>query len=259
MRRKKGKGGSLDMALKELLAKIDDRQNRINKMRPLTHETVASLRDYYKIGLTWSSNAMEGNTLTESETKVVIEDGLTIGGKPLKDHLEACGHADAFQEMMERIQKKKPSTKMIFSKCIIYSTEKLTRIMPVCIEKTGFFISGSHYPLPNPERIPDLMKNLIATIEKNRISIHPVLTAARAHLDFVLIHPFVDGNGRVARLMMNLILLQGGFGIALIPPVLRSDYIASLEAARENDDAFLTLICGCVYETQKDYLRMMGF
>jgi len=77
------------MTIKELLAKIDGQQRQINEMRPLPGETV-------KIGLTWSSNAMEGNTLTESETKVVIEDGLTIGGKPLRDHLEANGHAEAF-------------------------------------------------------------------------------------------------------------------------------------------------------------------
>ncbi len=246
------------MALKELLAKIDDRQNRINEMRPLAGETLASLRDYYKIGLTWSSNAMEGNTLTESETKVVIEDGLTIGGKPLRDHLEACGHADAFQEMMAWIQKQTINEDDLLKMHHLFY-RKIDPDNAGVYRKNRVFISGSHYPLPDPERVPDLIKNLIATIEKNRTTMHPVLTAARAHLDFVLIHPFVDGNGRVARLMMNLILLQGGFGIALISPILRSDYIASLEAARKNDDAFLMLICGCVYETQKDYLRMMGF
>ena len=84
--------------MKELLKNIHEQQKRINEMRPLPPETLASLKGYYKIGLTWTSNAIEGNTLTESETKVVIEDGLTIGGKPLRDHLEACGHAEAFQE-----------------------------------------------------------------------------------------------------------------------------------------------------------------
>jgi Fic family protein len=132
------------------------------------------------------------------------------------------------------------------------------------VENAGFyrksrvFISGSHYPLPGPDKISDLMKGMIAAIEKRRNTEHPVLTAAKAHLDFVFIHPFVDGNGRVARLIMNLFLLQEGYNIALIPPVLRVDYISSLEAAHENDEAFLTLICKCVYETQKDYLRMIN-
>ena len=240
--------------MKELLQKIDDQQKKINKMRPLDRETVISLKGYYKIGLTWSSNAMEGNTLTESETKVVIEDGLTIGGKPLRDHFEACGHAEAFEEMMNLVQKNDISENEIL---------KLHHIFYIKIDEKNagkyrtskVFISGSHYPLPNPEKISNLMKRLIPNIAQKRESEHPVIAAARAHLEFVFIHPFINGNGRVARLLMNLILLQEGYNIALISPVLRAEYITSLEAAHENDEKFLTLIVRCVYETQKDYLR----
>jgi len=244
------------MAIKALLEKIDHQQNRINKMRPLASETVASLKNYYKIGLTWSSNAMEGNTLTESETKVVIEDGLTIGGKPLRDHLEAYGHAEAFEEMTKRIQKQKIAEDDILKLHHLFY-RKIDPDNAGRYRKSRVFISGSQYSLPNPDRVPNLIKELIANIEKNRTTKHPVITAAKAHLEFVFIHPFIDGNGRVARLMMNLILLQEGYNIALIPPVFRSDYITSLEAARKNDETFLTLICGCLYETQKDYLRMI--
>lgn len=244
------------MAIKELLAKVDGQQRRINEMRPLASETVASLRNYYQIGLTWSSNAMEGNILTESETKVIIEDGLTIGGKPLKDHLEAHGHAEAFQEMMERTQKQKIAEDDILKMHHLFY-RKIDPDNAGHYRKNRVFISGSHYPLPDPDNVPALIKKLIVNIKKNRVTEHPVLTAAKAHLEFVFIHPFVDGNGRVARLIMNLILLQEGYNMALIPPVLRSDYITSLEAARKNDEAFLTLICRCVYETQKDYLRMI--
>ena len=246
-----------ETAMKELLKKIDEQQKKINEMRPLTSETVTSLKDYYKIGLTWSSNAMEGNTLTESETKIVIEDGLTIGGKPLRDHLEAYGHGEAFEEMMALTQKRKITEDDILQIHHLFYRK-------IDVENAGFyrksrvFISGSHYPPPGPDKIPDLMKGMIAVIEKSRDTEHPVLTAAKAHLDFVFIHPFVDGNGRVARLIMNLFLLQEGYNIALIPPVLRADYISSLEAAHENDEVFLTLICRCVYETQKDYLRMIN-
>ncbi|MBT3259724.1 MAG: Fic family protein [Deltaproteobacteria bacterium] len=244
------------MAINELLARIDGQQKRINEMRPLADETVTSLRNYYKIGLTWSSNAMEGNTLTESETKVVIEDGLTIGGKPLRDHLEAYGHAEAFQEMTARVQKRKIAEDDILKMHHLFY-RKIDPENAGLYRRSKVFISGSHYPLPDPGKVPDLMKELVANIEKNRNREHPVLTAAKSHLDFVFIHPFVDGNGRVARLIMNLILLQEDYNIALIPPLLRSDYIASLEEARKNDEAFLTLICRCVYETQKDYLRMI--
>ena len=97
------------------------------------------------------------------------------------------------------------------------------------------------------------MKELLKKIDEQQER-----TEAKAHLEFVFIHPSVDGNGRIARLVMNLFLLQEGYTIALIPPVLRVDYIAPLEAAHENHTDFLRLIRGCVYETQKDYLRMIG-
>ncbi len=243
--------------MKELLQKIDDLQKKINKMHPLDRETVISLKDYYKIGLTWSSNALEGNTLTESETKVIIEDGLTIGGKPLRDHLEAYGHAEAFEWMMSMVQKKELTENDILKMHQLFY-RKIDEENAGRYRKSKVFISGSRYPLPDPHKVPAMMKELIKNIIKNRNTEHPVITAAKAHLEFVFIHPFIDGNGRVARLIMNLILLQEGYNIALIPPVLRADYIASLEAAHNNDEEFLTLICKCVFETQKDYLRMIN-
>ncbi len=242
--------------MKELLKNIHEQQKRINEMRPLPTETLASLKGYYKIGLTWTSNAIEGNTLSESETKVVIEDGLTIGGKPLRDHLEACGHAEAFQEMMGLVQKRQISEEVILKMHRLFY-RKIAAENAGLYRNSKVFIPGSHYPLPDADSIPHLMKELISTIEKDRNKEHPVLTATKAHLEFVFIHPFVDGNGRIARLVINLILLQEGYTIALIPPVLRVDYIASLEAAHGNDTDFLRLICRCVYETQKDYLRMI--
>ncbi|MES0489574.1 MAG: Fic family protein [Leptospirales bacterium] len=243
--------------MKDILQKIDELQKQINEFRPLDRETILSLKQYYKIGLTWSSNAIEGNCLTESETKVVIEDGLTIGGKPLHDHIEALGHAEAFDWMSDLAQKVDITEKDILD---------LHRIFYVKIDESNagryrqqkVFISGSHYPLPLPEKIQDLMKNLIPAIRDNRKNLHPVIAAAKAHLDFVFIHPFIDGNGRVGRLLLNLVLLQEGYNIALISPVLRSDYIASLEAAHTNDNEHMKYIGRAVIETQKDYLRLMN-
>ncbi len=243
--------------MKKLLNQIDELQKQINNMRPLDKETVISLKEYYKIGLTWSSNALEGNTLTESETKVVVEDGLTIGGKPLKDHFEASGHASAYDEMMNMTQKKTIAEEDI---------QKLHQLFFIKIDdnnagvyrKSKVFISGSKYPLPNPEKVPELMKEFVKNIGKNRTNEHPVIFAAKVHLEFVFIHPFIDGNGRVARLLMNLLLLQERYNIALIPPVHRLEYISSIEKAHENNNEFLELIARCVYETQKDYIRMMN-
>ena len=168
---------------KDVFKEIDSLQDEINSYRPLSPELVKQLKEYYKIGLTYSSNALEGNTLTESETKIVLEEVITIGGKPLKDHLEAIGHAEA-------------------------------------------------------------------------AATNPVKAAALAHKEFVFIHPFIDGNGRTTRLLMNLILLQEGYNIAITPPITRREYIDSLELAHTNDEEFIYFIARMVRETQKDYLRL---
>lgn len=241
----------------ELLQKIDDLQNEINAKRPLSAETLISFREYYRIGLTWSSNAMEGNTLTESETKVVIEDGLSIGGKPLRDHLEATGHAEAFDYMYTLVNNTGISEKDINELHRLFY-RKIDEANAGNYRSSQVFISGSKYPVPLPEKIPALMAEYIKKTADNRKTVHPVIAAAMAHKNFVFIHPYIDGNGRVARLIMNLMLLQHGYTIALIPPVLRVDYISSLELAHENDDSFVRLICSGVYETQKDYLRLLG-
>jgi Fic family protein len=243
--------------MNELLEKIDHLQKQIDEHRPLSRESLFSLREYYKIGLTWSSNAMEGNTLTESETKVVIEDGLTIGGKPLRDHLEAQGHAEAYEYMSEIADKNDITENDILSMHRLFY-RKIDDLNAGVYRKDQVFISGSRYPLPGPDRVPQMMKDLVQRIGHLRKNEHPVTAAAKAHLQFVFIHPFIDGNGRVARLIMNLILIQSGYNIALISPVLRAEYISSIEAAREDDRDFINLICRAVYETQKDYIRMLN-
>jgi Fic family protein len=221
----------------------------------MQNDFLRQIREYYKIGLTFSSNALEGNTLTESETKIVLEEGITIGGKPLKDHNEAIGHGQAFDYLYTLVDNTTVTEEEV---------KKLHHLFYYRIDednagiyrKTNAVITGSKYPLPKPENIPSLMQKLFPTITKLRQKQHPVKVAALAHKEFVFIHPFIDGNGRTARLLMNLILLQHGYNIALIPPILRNEYIASLELAHVNDTDFVHLIARMVRETQKDYLRL---
>jgi Fic family protein len=243
--------------MNELLVKTDELQKQINEHLPLSRETLLSLKEYYKIGLTWSSNAIEGNTLTESETKVVIEDGLTIGGKPLRDHLEAQGHAEAFQYMLELAEKKEITENDILMLHRLFY-RKIDDLNAGVYRKSQVFISGSKYPLPGPDKVPQMMNDAVKKIADIRLKEHPVLAAAKAHLEFVFVHPFIDGNGRVVRLIMNLVLLQSGYNVALISPARRAEYISSIEAAHKDDSDFVNLICGSVIETQKDYLRMMN-
>ncbi len=123
--------------------------------------------------------------------------------------------------------------------------------------KEKVFISGSKYTLPGPGQIPGLMGEFISKGKDLENKNHPVDYSALVHKEISFIHPFIDGNGRVARLSMNLILLQKGYCIAIIPPILRRDYIQALEKARTDDKDFREFIAGAVREAQKDYLRLL--
>lgn len=120
------------------------------------------------------------------------------------------------------------------------------------------FISGSQYALPTADEVPLLMEKMVAELNAARQRMHPVEFAARIHKEFVFIHPFVDGNGRVARLLMNLALLQDGYPVVIIPPILRSEYITVLEKAHTDETIFMRFIAERVIESQKDYLRLLN-
>ncbi len=243
--------------MSNLFAVSDYYKNRLDTLRPLSAETRRSLQEYYKIGLTYTSNALEGNSLTESETKIVIENGLTVAGKPLRDVYEVLGHANAYdylQQMMQDISLTEEQLLVLhrlFYERIDASSAGQYRTVQV-------FLSGSRYSLPLPEEVSRLMQEFVRWFNANEGLIHPVKFAAMAHQRFVFIHPFIDGNGRVARLLMNFVLLRAGYQIAIIPPVLRREYIAALETAHENTEPFMAFIAGCVVETQKDLLRLFG-
>ena len=241
--------------MKEILSKVDEAQEKINALRPFSNEMNHQIKEYFRIGLTYSSNALEGNSLTISETKVVIEDGLTIAGKPLRDHYEATGHSDAFDHMYA-LATGKTITEDDIKKLHALFYHRINEEDAGVYRKVQAIITGSQYPLPTPEALPGMMQKFIKDLPGLKKANHPVVYAAKLHKDFVFIHPFVDGNGRVARLLMNLALMQAGYIIAVIPPLKRSEYISALEKAHKNDADFIKLIASCVYETQKDLLRM---
>jgi len=200
--------------------------------RPLPLEVTRNLNEWLRVELTYTSNAIEGNTLSRAETAVVLEKGLTISGKPLKDHLEATNHAAAYDWVMGLI-KKKPH--QIDEKTIL----EIHRLVLKGIhdDAAGRYrdlpvrIAGSTVILPNAAKVPVLMKQLSAWLA-SKPDIHPVELAAQAHYRLVTIHPFTDGNGRTARLLMNLILMQSGYPPAIIRPKDRLRYISGLEQAQ---------------------------
>lgn len=243
--------------MSEILFEVDRAQQEINEIRPFSSEMAIRIKEYFRIGLTYSSNALEGNSLTISETKVVIEDGLTIAGKPLKDHYEASGHSDAF-DFMYSLTEGTTFTEDDVKRLHSLFYHRINEKDAGSYRKVQTIITGSEYPVPGPDAVPGMMKNFISGLNKLKNGVHPVEYAARIHKEFVFIHPFIDGNGRVARLLMNAALMQAGYIIAVIPPVRRAEYIGALEKAHRNDADFIELVASSVYETQKDLLRMIN-
>ncbi len=242
---------------KDRLTEIDGIQKKIESFRPLEENARAQLKEFYRIGLTYSSNALEGNSLTETETKIVIEDGITIGGKSIKDHLEAVGHSDAY-DLIYKLAKNGEITEHHIKELHRLFYHQIDPDNAGIYRKIKVFISGSDVILPSPGRLAELMSKLVERLPKQKEDNHPVIYSAMLHKEFVTIHPFIDGNGRTARLLMNLSLLQAGYPITIIPPVLRDEYISSLRKTNRGEDKdFILFIENMVYESQKEYLRML--
>lgn len=246
----------MTMMLSARLVEIDHLKYQIDTCCANGDYALAQIKEYFRIGLTYTSNALEGNALTESETKVVLEEGITIGGKPLKDHLEVIGHSQAYDFLYDCIANKyfnEDDIKKLHHLFYYRIDEKYAGVY----RDLQVYIAGSKYPLPKPDKISQLMHEFTQKYVAQSDE-HPVIAAIRAHKDFVYIHPFIDGNGRVARLLMNLILLQHGYTIAIIPPIMRAEYIRCLENGREDDIPFVQLLMRMIKESQKDYLRLFS-
>ena len=213
---------------------IAAKKARLDALRPLVGKSLGALQAWYDVELTYTSNAIEGNTLTRSETAIVLEKGITIGGKPLKDHLEALGHRDAIGYVRALAAVDAPIREGDIREI---HRLVLARADP---EEAGRYsrhqraIAGSPLMLPSPAEIPALMGDLAAWLASAPAS-HE--TAFEAHYRLVTVHPFSDGNGRAARLLMNLLLLRAGYPPVVIGPEERVAYLDALQARQLRDDA----------------------
>lgn len=226
-----------------MLEVINEKKAELDELRPLPKYTLKSLREKLFLEWTYNTNAIEGNTLTINETKVVLE-GITIGGKTLREHLEVINHRDAITYVEEVVQNKEPLSE--------WQIKNLHRIVLKGIddENAGVyrnqqvFISGAKHTPSSHYRIQEEMQQMMNWYEYQGIHLHSIERGAKLHAIFVGIHPFIDGNGRTARLLLNLELMKDGFPPIIIKFENRLDYYEALDKAHTTEDYhdFITLV-----------------
>src|SRR5216684_432403 len=219
--------------LTAVIRDIEQKKAQLDRLRPLSGGALAQLQKYYDVELTYTSNAIEGNTLTHRETAEVIEHGITVGGKSLREHLEAVDHYEALQWM--RGLAAQTSSISEDTVCELHR-RIIARSQPAI---AGIYsqhprrIAGSPVIFPNPLKIPHLMEEFGAWLSSAPSSPEG---AFEGHFRLTAIHPFSDGNGRTARLLMNLMLIRGGYPPVAVPPEDRKPYLDALERASLADD-----------------------
>ncbi len=234
--------------------RIDRFKEKLNTYRPLPLEIVANLRENLILNWTYHSNAIEGNTLSLKETKVVLE-GITVGGKTLREHFEAINHREAIYFVEELVRKEASLTEGIIKTIHQLILKNIDEDFAGVYRKTNVFISGAEHVPPEAWRVQGEMHNFIDWYQCQGMALHPVERAARVHGDFVKIHPFVDGNGRTARLLMNFELMKNGFPPVVLPVGKRLEYYEALDRAHAKGDyaPFLLLIAKMVEEGFEPY------
>ncbi|MDR0465992.1 MAG: Fic family protein [Deltaproteobacteria bacterium] len=240
-----------------MLDAIDSYQIKINAHRPFGPSLLPQIRDYYRVSMTYASNAIEGFSYTESETKVLLEDGLTVGGKPLRDALAVIGHAKAYDHMFSLLK-----FQGVTNQEILYMHSMLEGSLNSGIagyyRNKMVFVTGSPHPFPHPDEIPSKMDDFEQWMQSEIGTLHTVEYAVLLHKRLVTIHPFEDGNGRISRLVMNVVLIQNGYLPIIVPPPLRIEYIDALKESHNDDTHFKEFMYRQEIESQRAFLRLVG-
>lgn len=240
-------------------SKLDQLKQKLDSYRPLPAEIVENLHEDLVLRWTYNSNAIEGNTLTLKETKVALE-GITIGGKTMREHFEAINHREAIYFVENLVKTNDPLTEWQIKSIHQLILKNIDDPHSGVYRKTNVIISGADHVPPDALHIESEMQNFIGWYQSEAKHLHPVERAARVHADFVKIHPFVDGNGRTSRLLMNLELMKAGFPSVVLTVEKRLEYYESLDLAHTNGDysLFLNLIMDVVESGFKPYWHALG-
>lgn len=252
----------LSTSLQEKLSNVDKLHTKWSSKKPLSETQLKKMEEYFHTSYTFESNRIEGNTLSLQETHLVINEGITIGGKSMREHLEAVNHKYAIELVKDLIVNNIPfnayrlkQLHQLILKGVDDRNAGVYRSLPVRI-------SGSEHIPPEPYLLDKLMEDYFLFYDTQKNVLHPVILAAEMHERLVSIHPFIDGNGRTSRLVMNLILLQNGFTIANLKGGLneRLSYYKALEQVQVNheSDLFYQLIIDRVDASLGEHIHLAG-
>jgi Fic family protein/DNA-binding XRE family transcriptional regulator len=252
------KRAPLSTKLEQIIKEIDGLKNELHQFRKYDSFRVTQALE---LEYTFESNKIEGNTLTLKETDLIVNEGLTISGKSMREHLEAINHQEAIAYIKELMDK---NTTINEREILCIHNLILRGIYPEDAgkyRKVQVMIKGSSHMPPQPFLVAKEMEELFIWYQTNKNNLHPVILAAEMHERLVTIHPFIDGNGRTSRLLMNLILLQHGYVIANIKGTneSRMQYYNALEACQveNNKENFLLFIAQTEKECLERYLSIL--
>ena len=213
---------------------VDEKLAKLNSKRPLSKETIKTLQDAINLEWTYNSNGIEGNTLTLKETKVVLE-GITIGGKSVREHLEAVNHENAIEYLEELVKDQSEVSEWNIKGLHQLILKGIDDANAGKYRNNNVIISGAKHRPPEYVKVPELMEKLIINYE-DWDEYHPIIRAALLHGELVKIHPFIDGNGRLSRLMMNMDLIKSGYVPVIIKKENRIKYYEALDKAHTTGD-----------------------
>lgn len=236
---------------------VDKLKKELESKRPIPKATLKTLKETINLEWTYNSNGIEGNTLTLRETQIVLE-GITVGGKSIKEHLEAINHEKAILYLDELVQEKQPITEWNIKNIHQLILKEIDSENAGKYRRENLTIKGATHIPPDYTVLPELMEKLIVNY-KTWDKYHPTIQAALLHGELVKIHPFVDGNGRTSRLIMNLDLMNHGYNPVIIKKEKRLEYYDALDKAHTTGDYtdFIKLINKLEIEMLNKYLKLL--